>query len=466
MLKLLKYKLLFLFLLALSSCNSDKNITEVTYFGGKIINPTSKQVFFYKSDQLLDSTKLTEDRKFLFKFDSIHPGLYTFKHGTEIQFLFLEPNDSLLLRLNTWDFDESLVFSGKGSEKNNLMMNLFLQNEKEDKFMRQHFTLNDSLFELKIDSLLQLKKLLFKHYKEEAVSVSTLFEKYIDAAINLPLYKKKEIYPYRHKKVHKLEKYPRIDPRFYKFRKDIDFNDEDLQDFYAFDDYLRYYLTHISYEKLILNEGSNLNANFVEVTANHLKSAKTKDRFLREGMWSVLLDEKISTAEKKKAEELFFAHCSDSVIKNNVKKLIDASNYPQIGSEFPTIEVYNINDEHHTIHAISKNRNSVVYFWPKGQRQIEYLAKRIKYLENKHPELVFIGIDSKNVDYNWKSYVKANKFNQKKQFRLNKKSELNDWIQIDYSRAILVDRNGIVKNGFTYLMNPNIETQLAKLKKN
>lgn len=466
MFKLLKYKLLFIFLLALSSCNSDKNITDVTYFGGKIINPTSKQVFFYKGDQRLDSAKLSKERKFLFKFDSIRAGLYTFKHGTEIQFLFLEPNDSLLLRLNTWDFDESLVFSGKGSEKNNLLMNLFLQNEKEDKFMRQYYTLSDSLFELKIDSLLQLKKLLFKHYKEESVAVSSLFEKYIEAAINFPLYKKKEIYPYRHKKELKLTSYPKIDPRFYKFRKGIDFNDEDLQDFYAFDDYLRYYLTHISYEKLILNEGSNMNSNFVAVTANHLTSPKIKDRFLREGMWSVLLDEKISLEEKKKAEKLFFENCSDTLIKNSVKKLIEASNYPQIGADFPTIEVFNMSDENHTINDISKDHNSVVYFWPKGQRQIEYLAKRIKYLEKKHPDLIFIGIDAKNVDYNWKSYVKANKFNQNKQFRLNKKSELNDWIQIDYSRAILVDKNGIVKNGFTYLMNPNIETQLTKLKNN
>ena len=91
-----------------------------------------------------------------------------------------------------------------------------------------------------------------------------------------------------------------------------------------------------------------------------------------------------------------------------------------------------MNDEHHTINVISKDHNSVIYFWPKGQRQIEYLAKRIKFLEDKHPDIIFIGIDAKNIDYNWKSYVKANKFNQKNQFRLDKKSKLNDWIQIDY----------------------------------
>ena len=57
------------------------------------------------------------------KFKNLKGGLYTFKHGVEFQYIFLQPNDSLLLRLNTWDFDESLVFSGKGAEKNNLLIN-------------------------------------------------------------------------------------------------------------------------------------------------------------------------------------------------------------------------------------------------------------------------------------------------------------------------------------------------------
>ena len=38
-----------------------------------------------------------------------------------------------MFRLNTLDFDESLVFTGEGAKKNNYLINLFLEHEKEEK---------------------------------------------------------------------------------------------------------------------------------------------------------------------------------------------------------------------------------------------------------------------------------------------------------------------------------------------
>jgi len=463
--QLLKYKLLLISLFLISGCVSDKNVTETTYFSGKIINPKSKQVYFYKNEQLLDSTNLDRKNKFHFKFDSLKVGLYTFKHGTEIQFLFLEPNDSLLLRLNTWDFDESLVFSGKGAEKNNLLVNIFLQNEKEDKFILKYYTLNDSLFDLKIDSLLQLKKLLYKQHKEEVVDVHVLFDEYMNTAIHYPLYKKKEAYPYLNKKILKLDKYPTISPTFYKYRKNVNFKNEKLQDFYAYSSYMRDYLKHISYEKTIMNEGTHTKANFIEATAKHLHIDKLKNRFLSEGMWNILLDDKIPLNEKNRAKELFFVHCKDEKSKSHITNLIKASEVLEKGSLLPTIQVFDKNDNIVTINDNTKNLNAVIYFWPKGLRQIENLAKRINYLEKQHPDIKFIGVDAKHIDYNWKAYVKVNKFNANNQYRLDKKSDHNNWLHIDYSRTILVDKNGIVQNGFTYLSNRKFEQQLRKLKK-
>ena len=463
--KLLKYKLLLISLIIISGCATDKKVTDTTYFGGKIINPKSKHVFFYKNNQLLDSTELNRKNKFLFKFDSLKVGLYTFKHGTEIQFLFLEPSDSLLLRLNYWDFDESLVFSGKGAEKNNLLINIFLQNEREDKFILKHYTLNDSLFDIKIDSLLQLKRLLFKQHIEEVVEVNPLFEEYINTAIYYPLYKKKEAYPYLNKKVLKLEKYPKISPTFYKYRKDINFKNEELQDFYAYYGYIRDYLKHIAYEKEIINTGTHIKVNFIEATSNHLYLEKLKNRFLNEGMWNVLLDDKIPQSEKKRAEKIFFASCKDETIKNNISNLIKASDASKKGDLLPILQVYDKNDKKITLSDQTKGSNTVIYFWPKGLQQIENLAKRVNYLENQHPDIKFVGIDAKNIDYNWKSYVKVHKFNANNQYRLDKNSADNDWIHIDYSRTILVDKNGIVQNSFTHLLNPRFEQQLRKLKK-
>ncbi len=463
---LLKYKLLLIGLLIITGCASDKKITDTTYFGGKIINPKSKHVYFLKNDKLLDSAEINRKNKFLFKFDSLNVGLYTFKHGVEIQFLFLEPTDSLLLRLNTWDFDESLVFSGKGAEKNNLLVNIFLQNEKEDRLILKYYTLNDSLFDLKIDSLLQVKKLFYNQHKEEVVEINPLFDEYINAAIYFPLYKKKEAYPFLNKRALKLDKYPAISPTFYKYRKNIDFKNEELQDFYAYYGYMRDYLKHIGYEKEIINEGSNRKVNFIESTANHLHLEHLKNRFLNEGMLEILLDDKISESERKRAEVLFFEHCTDEKVKTDISQLIKASGTPKKGALLPDIYAYDKNDKLITINSKTKNHHTVIYFWPKGLEQIKNLAKRTNYLERRYPNIKFVGIDAKNVDYNWKSYVKANKFNANNQYRLDTKSSHNDWLYIiDYSRTILVDKYGIVQNGFTHLSNPKFEHQLQRLKK-
>ena len=463
---LLKYKLLLISLLIISGCVSDKNLTNNTYFGGKIINPKSNQVFFYNGTKLLDSAKLNEKNKFIFTFDSLKVGLYTFEHGREVQFIFLEPNDSLLLRLNTWDFDESLVFSGKGADKNNLLLNLFLENEKEDKLFFNYYKLNDSLFELKIDSLLQLKKQLHNQFKEDVAESTPLFDEFINAAIFLPLYKNKEAYPFYHKRTLKLDEYPKINPLFYKFRKDINLNNENLQNFYAYNDYIRTYLFHLSYEKRLINEGSHLWTNFIEATANYIYSDKLKNRFFNEGMWNVLLDENISLSEKEKAQSLFFENCTDEELVQNVKELIKASESPKKGSLFPTIQVFNITGDKININDITKDQNTVIYFWPKELRQIENLAKRVNYLQKQYPDIQFIGINSKNIDYKWKSYIKSNNFKASNQFNLDKKSVENDWLLVDYSRTILVDKNGIIQNGFTHLSNNKFEKQLKKLKNN
>ena len=116
---LAKYSFLFLWLF-IASCNNEKIEDTKTYFGGKIKNPREQFVYFFKDEKVIDSAKI-ENSRFLFELKSLENGLYTFKHGPEFQYLYLEPQDSLLLYLNTWNFDETINFSGKGSRKNNFL---------------------------------------------------------------------------------------------------------------------------------------------------------------------------------------------------------------------------------------------------------------------------------------------------------------------------------------------------------
>ena len=138
-------------MLVLTSCDYSGGKGTATFFGGKIKNPKDDYVYFSKGMEVLDSAKLDVNNKFSFKLDSLELGLYTFKHGAEFQYLYLEPQDSLLLYLNTWDFDESLIFSGKGSAKNNFLINLWLQQERNEKGFKPNYKLDEEGFSKAIE---------------------------------------------------------------------------------------------------------------------------------------------------------------------------------------------------------------------------------------------------------------------------------------------------------------------------
>ena len=138
----------------LFSCKSEKKDGEyVAYFGGNVVNPNSKFVLLYKDNQLIDTLFLNANNIFFKKFDSLAPGMYKFVHEPEYQYVYFDKNDSLLVRINTVMFDESIVFTGKGDKKNNFLINLFnkIENDKNNYF--ETFDFGVSKFNIYIDSI-------------------------------------------------------------------------------------------------------------------------------------------------------------------------------------------------------------------------------------------------------------------------------------------------------------------------
>ena len=143
-----KLLLIFSLLLLISSCKEENENTPVyTWIGGEIVNPIEDYVIILKGEQVIDSIKLNESNFFLYQAENIEAGLYSFRHK-EFQVFYLEPKDSLMLRVNTLDFDESLSYTGSGSEENNFLMEMFLHNETEIELMPKLYKLSPSNFEI------------------------------------------------------------------------------------------------------------------------------------------------------------------------------------------------------------------------------------------------------------------------------------------------------------------------------
>ena len=105
--------LFFLFI----SCNNEKK----TFFGGKILNKTSDFISIYKNNVMIAESNIDSVGVFNMSLDTIKSGLYSFYHEPEFQYIIIDNNDNLQIRLNTLDFDESLVFSNSIKNNNSII---------------------------------------------------------------------------------------------------------------------------------------------------------------------------------------------------------------------------------------------------------------------------------------------------------------------------------------------------------
>ena len=438
-----------------------------TYFGGQIIKKKKKFVLLLKDDTIIDTLYLNSENKFISNYKNISEGLYTFKHGIEFQYVYLEPNDSVLVRLNTWDFDESVVFSGKGSNKNEFLINLFLKSEKEEKQLFHYFKLNENDFNSKLDSLAKERLQLLDEFEASEGTISDNFEKLTKAAINFPLYRLKEIYPYFFRKAHNLKEFPVLSDHFYDFRKEIDLNKEDYISFYPYQNYVVSYLYNLTYQKEDSEiSKNNLTIYLLKTIIENIHSEEFKNTLLKRVVVNDFLFFLSSYTIHQPTLNLFLENCTNKTYLKQVNQLVEDSKKVENNKALINFEIQSSDQNLYSINEIIKNKNTAIYFWTTEFMSSEYLVKRIKYLKNQYPTIQFIGINMQSSFHEIRSEPYLKKFDILQQFRLTKTSEAHSFLTSQYPRVILVNRKGIVKNGFTFLDSNKLHSELAKLQIN
>lgn len=463
----MKYILSSILTLFLFSCSTTKKDNSFTYFGGQIINPRTNFVVLLKNDKVIDTLLLKENNRFIEKYTAFTEGLYTFKHGNEFQYIYFEPNDSILVRLNTWDFDESIVYTGKGSSKNEFLINLFLQNEKEEEEMYKYFNLNETKFQFKIDSLAKEREAIYNDFSRNKENITEGFQKLTSAAIHYPLYRLKEIYPYYYKKSHKLEKFPEVSDNFYKFRNNINLNEDNFLSFYPYRNYVVNYLFNLSYqEKEKDSTKTDITINILNAIIENIKLEEFKNTLLKNIVVEDFLKSESTCSINNETLNIFLDNCTDETYKTQVKNLVNDSKYVINKEPLVDFKVASYDNKDLTIRNIIKDSNTVIYFWSIEYMSLEYLTKRINYLEKKHPKILFVGINMQPDLSDFTKDPDFSLFNLNNQFKLTKDSYAHNFLTSNYPRTIMVNHNGIVTNGFTYLDSQKFSPELNKLEKN
>jgi len=452
--------IIILLVILVSGCQDHTKEASV-YIGGEIINPKSNVVLFMEKEKVIDSIFLKSDNTFGARIPVKSEGLYYFHHGNEFQYLFLEPNDSIRLRLNTWDFDETLVFGGIGAQKNELLLDLFLVSENESENFYSYFSLSENEFQDKINEAHARHTELLSSLINSDLYLSKQYLHLAQAAIDYPLYRLKEIYPYYHKKALGLESEVATSESFYAYHKDIDLNDTFLSEYYAYQNFVTAHLYNLALRK---NKGLIADENFytflLESIAEKIEIPDLKNRLLHREIDNLFFNK--PNLLNPKHLSIFYDNCTDTLAIDNFEQLlIDKKKLP-ILSNFPNFNVSTTLGEPIPIRTLIENKGVVLYFWTTEKVSSEYLSKRIGYLNKKFPEITFIGINTDN------SKECSSKLSQKldNQYYLDATSKGNEFVSNKYPRAILIDSKGKVANSFALLSNHYIEKELSKLLSN
>jgi len=259
-----------LFYIVASCDNSNK-----TFFGGKILNPSSDKISLYVNDNLIDETKLNSDGSFEIIIDSINPGLFNFYHDPEFQYIILEKNDSLKIRLNTLDFDESLVYTGSGSGKNNFLMDVFLKSEQDEIFINSNLNLKIDQFKRLVDSLYTNQFNSFNTYLSEN-KISTLSQYIINSAILYPYLSKFHSFIIRNN-ISSEEQSVLFEP----YNSIIDFNSKSLGYFKPYIDFIYLDIYNTVKNEIKFNSVIDFNQKRLIKTDEVISSSLVKERVLR-----------------------------------------------------------------------------------------------------------------------------------------------------------------------------------------
>lgn len=447
-----------LFLIAFTNCNENIKTEDATYFGGEIINPKDDFVLLYKDEVLIDSVALDNQNRFLYKFNDFTSGLYHFNHK-EYQYVYIEPSDSIVFRLNTIDFDESLTFSGKGAHKNNFIINTFLANERHDKKIHQQYKLSPQKFSDLISGELQQRLNTLDQYRER-YDFSEGFNEVANAHIKYHFHAIKERYPiYNKQQADSINK-----KQFFKFRENIDFNTGNLGSFYPYYEYLYALIDNLSAQRLknSTNTENHLSAynSKVDVIDSLVQNETLKNQLLKNTTLHYLTNIKCKT----KANELlvyFNKHNTDVENKEKVLKLVNAIERLSVGNYIPDFNVTTIENKtisfKNTVH-----KPTVVYFWSSNNpRHIKSVHKRvIKYSNNKHFNFVGVSIDDNKKD--WKKY--SQKFNLTNGYLLTdpKITKENLLIQ-NINKVYVLDKNAKILSSDLNVFDPLFSEKLNLL---
>ena len=463
--------LIVIIVFAFWGCKKDQQnqADSFAYIGGEIINPTNNFIILSKDQAIIDTIKLDTRNRFLYKINNLHEGMFTFRHGGEYQMVLIEANDSLLFRLNTLEFDESLVFTGIGDKKNNYFIETFLEYEKEEKHIIKLCQLNPHLFQKHVDSIKNNKVETLKTFKKRN-KTSALFDKIAQANINYNYYSNKEVYPFIHYGKNKAAILKSVPNDFYNYRKDINYSDTFFSQIHNYNTFLRHNLSNIS---LNTHDSHCSCDNFDRVSLCynldrlHLIDSLVTNTTLKNELLHyftfMYLSKNVNAKNNEAILKSYLQKSENEEDKQMLSLYTKSLNNLKVGSKLPEIILLNNAGKEVAINTLIRGSATVINFWSYTYyNHFKDSHKKLGELKEKYPETNFISIN-----INSDNFVESNKmlashdFDLKQEYLFKNPKESNEILATyPMTKTIILDKNKKIVNSNANIFSIQFEEQL------
>lgn len=446
-------------LLLIISCGSIDRSASKVYIGGEIVNPTSEYLVLFKDDKVIDSAQIDHNNRFKIKFNDLEEGLYHFYHEPEFNYIYLQKGDSINMRLNTLAFDESLVFSGKGAEVNNFLVELLLQKEEEELQMNSLYDLNPVAFDHEIKSLRD-KKLQMLNNLEDEIKLSPKALDIVKASIDYNVYVFKEKYPFFHKVNRRTHNHIQLPKDFYSYRKELKLNHKDLYFYSPYYSYMKYQLGNLAFlncndkcpQPIEKNQIVHFNKHKLIVVDSLNIDKRLKDNLFRNIAIQYYIKSRDSRDNIEDFHNAFSKYSAYNIHFNEIEDVYQNILNLQPKKEVPSIEIVSYQGIRTDLRQISQNKKVVLYFWSPSYESTFYkIQERVKQLEKIYPEYTFIGISPHNNDYRWRSIVRSSRLNSDYQFYAPQ-LDIQNRLVIDNPFKSIIIQDGFIEDAFANLL--------------
>ena len=460
-LKFLKLIILAIILFFSNSCNN-KNSVDNFFLGGEIINPSSNYVNFYYNNIKIDSIELNSENKFFKNLENIQPGVYRIEHIPENQYIIIENGDSLWIRVNVEDFKESLSFSGRGSSKNNFLVDMSNLNDYENDFLSQIYNQGSYDYKIVIDSLMDEKKDIWELFNK-SVNQRNLGRNITKASIKYNYYNKLERYALlRGREWSKDER-----EEYFSYRDEVNLNDSELS---LFEPYVTYLMNFFNEKTLDSGEVYSYAKNNTDFNIKKLLiiDSQINDPYLKNNLARATAIEEILNFKNNDLHDEFIDYYTYVNTSNRyldeITKLYNDIEKMKKGNVLPEVNILDFNGNTTSSSEEFLGSKTFIYFWSQTQmNHYRRTIRRVEELKQQYPQYRFVGIciqpytDMVSQAQNILNLDLSNQFSFK-----DFESSSKDWVLTFLNKTIVTDEKVKIIDGFSNLFTNDIEKILEK----